>query len=181
MSDTQLTVVDQQTGEVVPIPETEIIRKSSFVESTLKPLFGESTMPLHLAMLHKLNADPESLELVMSLYHQEALPFSKVSNMTLPVYGMLIVEHGPYNGMDGQYHPEGFYQILFLVEIKDEMKVVKSSSPGLLELAATIIHHRGGGLFPEPVSYLFSIGDDKRHRIYNISLDMKRLRRKSNV
>lgn len=176
--------IDPQTGEVMlpdSVDQQDIIRPESPVEALLASIRGESQLPLHLAMIEKLGLTPEQLELVLSAYAQEPLSFKKVAGKSYPVHGMVIFQHGPYNGMDGQFHPEGFYQVKILVEIKEELQVLKSSSPSLMEVVASIIAHRGGGLFKEPIIYEFALGEDNVHRIYNKSLLLKPelLRRKA--
>jgi hypothetical protein len=171
MTNKDTALVNIQTGEVLaPPPEEEIIRPESSIDALLAQFRGGSLLPLHLIMLQKLGLDPEQLEAVVSAYAQEPLLFDKVVNMTLPVHGMLIYQHGGHKGKDGLYHPEGYYQVRFLIELKGELQVVVSSSPSLMEVVASVINHRGGGLFASPIEYLFSKGVDKRHRIYNKSV-----------
>ena len=121
--------------------------------------------------------DPETQEALSSAYGSEPVPFKTFANRDVRVLGIIVEEHGPYNGKDGQYHPEGFFRILFLTDIENasgQLTVIKSSSSSLGLHVLHILANRGWYLFEEPVTYRFSLGaESNAHSIYNVSHDVK--------
>ena len=124
-----------------------------------------------------MNFDAETQETLSSAYGSEPVPFKAFANRDVKVLGIIIEEHGAYNGKDGLYHPEGFFRILFLTDIENasgQLTVIKSSSSSLGLHVLHILANRGWYLFDEPITYRFSLGaESNAHSIYNVSHDVK--------
>ena len=123
--------------------------------------------------------DPEFQEALSSAYGSEPVQFETFANRDVKILGMIIEEHGAYNGKDGLYHPEGFFRILMLTDIENssgQLTLIKSSSVPLGLHVLHILQNRGWYLFEEPITYRFSLGVPSRvHSIYNISNDVKKV------
>lgn len=166
------SVVDasDNTGETVIA--SDIIPHSA-IEGLVASLrdFG-SVLPIHQQML-QLQPDAAVREAISNVYEgSEPITFKEVAGSEHAVLGMMIYEHGGYNGKDGLYHAEGYYQIRILLDEQDNKGryiVVKSSSTGLAMHVFNILNNRGWFLFPEPITYRFSVGSGNTHHIYNTS------------
>jgi hypothetical protein len=164
-------LVNIQTGEVVPATEDisrEEVIPAQALAHLMDPFRGDSPLPVHIKQLEATNFTDEQKEDLVSAYMGLIpLSFDDVLNRKVPVLGMIIYQHPGFNGMDGLYHPEGFYQVRFLVDLDGEIKVVTSSAVGLAMNVSYIMKRRGWWLFEKPITYLFSKDAKKRHHIMN--------------
>jgi hypothetical protein len=164
-------LVNIQTGGVVPATEDisrEEVIPGLALEHLMNPIREGSPLPVHIKMLEQDSRfDAETKEALVSVFLGSTLTFDDVLNRKLPVLGMIIYQHPGYNGVDGFFHPEGYYQVRFLCEIDGELKVVTSSSTTLAMKVSYILAYRKWWLFDAPITYHFSKDRQKRHHIMN--------------
>jgi len=164
--------------------ELEIINPAEGVSLTAQSMaiietlrYDESAMPLLLQALQTLA--PEKIEAAFNDY-DGAIPrdWKSVAGREEKVLGMRLFQHAPFNGKDGQYHADGFYQMQILLDKKDEDGqniVIKSSSANLLTHIASIIKMRGWYYFETPQTYIFKVGANNEHILYNVSIGHRKV------
>jgi hypothetical protein len=178
-----LTAIDTTTGEIVPYQEeidaTEVIPGTAAMAHILNRFCKGSPLPVHIYMLEEENFSIEEKDDLVSLYlGSEPLRFDQVNNMRLPVWGAIIYQHPGYNGMDKLFHPEGFYQLRLLVELKGELKVVASGSTTLAMVWAYKLQRRKWWYFDSPIEFEFSKDSKNRHHMMEVYPTLsKRLKR----
>jgi len=167
-----LVTVDQTTGEVILSPQEDMpvegVIASRAMAEKMEPFRQGSQLPVHIAMLERAEFTDEQKEALVSLYMGELLTFDDVVNRELTCLGMIVYQHPAFNGRDGQYHPEGYYQSRFLVELDGSHKVVASGSAPLAIVVSYMLQRRGWWLFPEPLKFRFSKDKNKVHHVQNM-------------
>jgi hypothetical protein len=180
--DKALVNVDIQTGEVIPVEATEEAPRDQVIPGEalaeiMSPFRGASGLPVHMAALEQLPLDDDIKEELVDAYlGLEPRPFDDVVNQELSVVGVIIYQHPAYNGKDGQWHPEGYYQVRFLVILpnsktkEDELALIVSSSTSLAMNVSYILKNpkKGWWKFPSPVVYRFSKDRNRVHHIQNV-------------
>lgn len=181
-------VINKATGEVASyeVAPTDIIPQGSGLARLFDAEVLASGMPIHEYYLQQLD---ESIREEMANIYYGLVPVqlkgSRFIGRDLPVYGMCIFQHGPYQGKDGFFHPEGYFQVWILtidVDAKDEPFVVlQTSATAIAFHAVNIVNSRGWFLFEKgPVTYRVSAGPNGDLHIYNTEHDLKnRLKRKA--
>ena len=176
-----VAVVDPVTGEVVSAAEeqfaAEDIIQASALECIVRDLrVPESNLPLQEQHLQAIE-DPEVAEFIANLYYGlDSVLLKDLAGREIVVLGMAIVEHGPYQGKDGNFHPEGFYQPLILA-IDDSKKgnppmLIRTSSVGVGMHIARIIRKRGWFLFEHPRRYRVMRGSNNALHLYDTAHEL---------
>jgi hypothetical protein len=100
----------------------------------------------------------------------ETTRFEDVVKEELTVFGMIIYQHPGFNGKDGFFHPEGYYQVRILALRNEELCLIASSSTALAMNVCYILKNpkRGWWLFPEPIVYRFSKDRNNVHHVQNM-------------
>lgn len=175
-------LINIQTGEVMPVETQEEISREWIIPGAalgeiMHPFRGDSYLPVHMAMLEQIDLDDEIKEELVDAYlGLEPRPFDDVVNQELSVIGMLIYQHPGYKGLNGLFHPEGYYQVRFLVVLpnpktkEEELALIVSSSTSLAMNVSYILKNpkKGWWKFPQPVVYRFSKDRNRVHHIQNV-------------
>lgn len=176
MTENNTSLVNVQTGEILSTVVTEDIDRSQIIPgqalaSIFNPMRKGNALPVHMIMLESQEFDDDLKEELMDAYMGlKPRPFDDVVNQELPVIGAIIYQHPGYNGKDGFFHPEGYYQVRFLVELDGKLQLIISSSTSLAMNVSYILKNpkKGWWKFPEPVMYRFSKDQNRVHHIQNM-------------
>jgi hypothetical protein len=146
-----LTIVDQQTGEVI---EPEAVEASTQFLSLLNEMgFGDRRILLQDQLLTLSVVEENQLD-VFELFNQEALSFADVTNQKLMVHGAVLFEFEPTIKADGTAVPR-YFQCRVLVDLDGELRVIKSSGQNLLRHVVHLCKKNGWYMFAEPIEYRF--------------------------
>ncbi len=121
--------VDSRTGEVISEQE---VQELSLLDLYAKEVCARSgtNIPVHIAKAGELLKTDGSnrlqiLKEVSEFCSPDTVPLSNYFGKTIKVIGAAVIKHGPYKGMDGEWHAEGYhYIVLKLAETKD-VEVIK--------------------------------------------------------
>ncbi len=170
MTEQNLMVIDNTTGEVSTFEETQEIVVGS--DAVIK-MMQEGRLPLHVQKLQEMQGlTAAEKEQLYSLYETPAIPFDSILNTVVAIVGVIIHEHLPYKGKDGLFHT-GYFNPLFLILVNGEYQIVRSASAGNTMHAMNMIALReadgqqGWYLWDEPVKYKAAKGPDGSHRFVN--------------
>lgn len=115
----------------------EVMSESDIQELTLLDLYAQevcarlgTSLPVHIAKANELLKSDGSnrlqvLKEISEFCSPDTVPLSNYFGKTIKVIGAAVIKHGPYKGMDGEWHPNGYnYIVLKLAETK-EVEVIK--------------------------------------------------------
>ena len=174
-----VAIVDAVTGVVAAEEQfaAEDVIQASALECIVRDLrVPDSNLPLQEQHLQQVE-DPEVAEFIANLYYGlDSILLKDLAGREIVVLGMAIVEHGPYQGKDGNFHPEGFYQPLILA-IDDSKKgnppmLIRTSSVGVGMHIARIIRKRGWFLFESPRRYRVTRGSNNALHLFDTAHEL---------
>lgn len=153
---TDVTIVDQSTGEVLVNPslETEVSPATvQFLALLERYDLGRESVLLQDETID-ISIEPEDQADVSDLYNVNPLLFSDVTNQKLWVYGASIFEIPAGLTKEGNWHAR-YFQSRILVKIEDQFRIIKSSGQPLMMHIARACLKRGWFYWETPLEYKF--------------------------
>lgn len=178
MTNTELTVIDQSTGEVLSRSDVAI-GTNEFLNLLDKIGMGDRSLLLHDAALIMCISEEDRLD-VVDAYSVAPQKFGKAVGKCLPVVGATIYEFEAGEKKDKSWH-DRYFQARILVQDGDQLLLIKSSGQWLLRHVAQMCTKYGWYIFRDgPIEYTFEYeGPGEPHYMNRKDKQIKRIIPKS--
>lgn len=142
----RMIAIRQHHDGITPQAEPVPAETSGVLQKYVKSLDTHG-LPVHLYMVQQLgmNNPVETMRTLSRYTGEEAVDITKHMNKAVNICGAAIIEHPPFEGMDGNFHGDGYCYVVLKTDLyttRDVIvgkKVVKQKSRVMLRTSANQI------------------------------------------